>query len=117
MTTLAVYPFTSCSFELLFHVLSFFSILPLLFFFLISFLFLLCFFFFFLDRHFVRDNEIGIVMEYCGLGTLRELIHRERLSHMNLLELMSQLGEGVKFLHQNGVFHRDLKPENILLKV
>lgn len=63
----------------------------------------------------MQGHEIGIVMEYCGLGTLRTLLE-SRLPEGQILELMTQIMAGVKFLHENGIFHRDLKPENILLQ-
>ncbi|KAF3935661.1 hypothetical protein ABW19_dt0206494 [Dactylella cylindrospora] len=57
-----------------------------------------------------------IQMEYCDKQTLRDYI--ERGLHMNPTEywkLLSQILEGLDYIHKKGIIHRDLKPENIFL--
>ncbi len=68
------------------------------------------------DWHLLHNNEFGIVMEFCELGTLRAWLGQGRPSELAVTELMLQLANGVAFLHEHGVFHRDLKPENIMLQ-
>lgn len=46
--------------------------------------------------------------------TLRKLILKG-IEHTRVLDLFSQVLDGVEAAHQSGVWHRDLKPENILL--
>lgn len=45
--------------------------------------------------------------------TLRELIN-EGLSKLDILEIFSQILDGIEATHLHGIWHRDLKPENIL---
>jgi len=75
--------------------------------------------------------RIGIVMEYCEGGTLTGLIEHycdrkpqddaapqnpsRSLPVQCVLRLLTEICEGMQFLHSRGVIHRDLKCENILL--
>lgn len=54
-----------------------------------------------------------IIMEYCEGASLER--HIERLSEGVNKELMLQVSEGVKALHDKHIGHRDLKPENVMI--
>lgn len=62
----------------------------------------------------------AIIMEYCELGDLRELIYElkstnRRLEQKGLLDVIYQISDGLSYLHSRGLIHRDIKLENILL--
>ena len=77
----------------------------------------------------MNKRKCSIIMELMD-GDLHTLIARlveENLpsgsgpewppfSIMEAVDLMLQVGEGVKYLHESGIVHRDLKPENVLVK-
>lgn len=48
-------------------------------------------------------------------GTLTDLIASKDYSRDKSLELSSQIGQGMMYLHSKRIVHRDLKPDNILL--
>jgi serine/threonine protein kinase len=55
-------------------------------------------------------------MEYVSGGELFQFVEeRGRLSEYQAAKFLSQLLDGVEYLHQNRIYHRDLKLENILL--
>jgi hypothetical protein len=56
-----------------------------------------------------RDYE---VLEYLPEGNLRALMTRP----VDIREVVRQLAEGLKSLHDAGIVHRDLKPENVLVR-
>jgi len=56
-----------------------------------------------------------IVMEYVAGESLRQMLARRELAIDEILDIMLQLGAGLRSAHEQGVWHRDLKPENILL--
>lgn len=51
----------------------------------------------------------GYIMEYCPDGDL----YRSK-TKLDTLEIIRQLSEAVRYLHQNNLIHRDIKPHNIL---
>ena len=72
----------------------------------------------------------GLIFEYCNSGTLRSLLYKtvhhdeipycryESLRRLRLEEkvsLVSQLIQGLYYLHNKGFVHRDLKSENCLI--
>lgn len=65
-------------------------------------------------------NETGhlfIVMEYVEGTSLLDIMKQETLPLMKVLEITSQICEGLQFAHDHGVIHRDIKPTNILIDV
>ncbi len=56
-------------------------------------------------------------MEYVEGKTLRELLADGLLPTRKLLQIASQIAEGLSKAHAAGIVHRDLKPENIMFTV
>jgi hypothetical protein len=61
------------------------------------------------DRHY-------IVMEYCGGGTLSDLLTAEGpLEPSRAVNIVSEILGAVGYAHRSGIVHRDIKPANVLL--
>ncbi|KPP63226.1 hypothetical protein Z043_118532, partial [Scleropages formosus] len=66
-------------------------------------------------------NDLPLLaMEYCSRGDLRKLLSKPEnccgLKESEVLSLLSDVGSGIQYLHENKIIHRDLKPENIVLQ-
>lgn len=61
-----------------------------------------------------------LAMEYCSGGDLRKLLNKPEnccgLKESQVLNILSDIGFGIQYLHDNRIIHRDLKPENIVLQ-
>eukprot|EP01017_Pseudomicrothorax_dubius_P045733 TRINITY_DN794_c0_g1_i1.p1 TRINITY_DN794_c0_g1~~TRINITY_DN794_c0_g1_i1.p1 ORF type:complete len:643 (-),score=160.85 TRINITY_DN794_c0_g1_i1:66-1994(-) len=68
-------------------------------------------------EHVFEDQEnVYILLEMCTNQTLNELIkRRKRLTEIEVQCYLSQLINGLKYLHSNRVIHRDLKLGNLFL--
>lgn len=65
---------------------------------------------------FVSEKELSfVVMELLEGETLRSRIARSPLPWHKVVEIATDIAEGLAAAHSKGVIHRDLKPENILL--
>jgi serine/threonine protein kinase len=56
-----------------------------------------------------------VAMEYVPGGTLRQWMRDRELTVPQIVEIATQIAEGLAELHKKGVIHRDLKPENVML--
>lgn len=54
-----------------------------------------------------------LVMKYCGGGSLSKKIGK--LDDTELMHVVRDMAEGLKYLHQNKIVHQDIKPANILI--
>lgn len=69
-----------------------------------------------LERYFIDNNNIIILMELCTQNTQMELVRNRRyLSETETQTLQWQLIDVVSYLHHNLVIHRDLKQGNLFL--
>lgn len=65
----------------------------------------------------ITEPILSFVMEFVDGDTLEEYLQRrERLSEIEIVDLILPVMSAVGFAHNKGVIHRDLKPSNVLLK-
>ena len=65
-------------------------------------------------HHFVQEDLLYIVMEYCPLGSLRDLMRKEKITTTFVWKWMSELTETLQLVHEKEIIHHDIKPDNIL---
>jgi len=63
---------------------------------------------------FAGEYDFGILQFYQA-GNLQQLADKTQLSLTQKEVILTQLLEGIGFLHSHGIIHRDLKPQNILI--
>lgn len=62
------------------------------------------------------DGNFYIVMEFINGQTLKQLIKkRGKLSVPEVVDIMSQLTDGLAHAHDSYIIHRDIKPQNIMI--
>jgi serine/threonine protein kinase len=59
---------------------------------------------------------VQIVMEYCDLGSLTELIKPKSMREKHIAFVASEILQALQYLHSLNRIHRDIKAENILVK-
>lgn len=68
-----------------------------------------------LDGGIAESGEPYLVMEYIGGQTMEQLFTAPGQSRLNLVRLLEQVCEAVRYLHSQLMVHADLKPANILV--
>lgn len=64
-----------------------------------------------------EDGEYYIVMEYLSGKTLKQLLKkRETLTLTEVIDIMSQITDGISHAHSSYIIHRDIKPQNIMIE-
>jgi len=64
-----------------------------------------------------HKDEIWITMEYCGAGSVGDVIKitKKSLKEDQIAVIAKHTLSGLKYLHKNNIIHRDIKAGNILL--
>ena len=64
-----------------------------------------------------EDGSHYIVMEYIEGKTLKQLLKkRESLTLTEVIDIMTQLTDGISHAHESYIIHRDIKPQNIMIE-
>ncbi|ELP88833.1 protein kinase, putative, partial [Entamoeba invadens IP1] len=69
------------------------------------------------------SSKICMVTEFAEYGSVQDLITKDHKNNTNVLygkdklrvKFISDLANGIKYLHENGILHRDIKPDNVLV--
>lgn len=65
----------------------------------------------------IRLDPLFAMEKYVEGVTLRRLLSEKRvLSISDAAAIAKRIGEGVKCLHEHGVYHNDIRPENVIVK-
>jgi hypothetical protein len=62
------------------------------------------------------DGRPYLVLTYADGGSLADRIKAGPLEIANVVEIVLQVGNGLRQLHSRGVLHRDVKPANVLFR-
>jgi len=62
-----------------------------------------------------NDGQLFIAMDYYEGETLKNKILNELLSIDEILNITTQIAEGLNKAHEKGIIHRDIKPANIFI--
>ena len=64
-----------------------------------------------------EDGAHYIVMEFIEGKTLKQLLKkRETLTITEVVDIMTQLTDGIAHAHESYIIHRDIKPQNIMIE-
>ena len=66
----------------------------------------------------LKNGNYYIVMELCSNGCLLSYLYKLRKSYLTEEEckpFISEILQGLAYIHEQGIYHRDLKDQNILL--
>jgi serine/threonine protein kinase/tetratricopeptide (TPR) repeat protein len=62
-----------------------------------------------------KDGKFFIAMDYYEGETLKDKIRKELLNIDEIIDIITQIAEGLKKAHDSGIIHRDIKPANIYI--
>jgi NIMA (never in mitosis gene a)-related kinase len=69
--------------------------------------------------HFVKDNCLCLIFEYCDKGDLDIFLKNQRknkVTDSRIKKIFVETLLGIEYLHSHNIIHRDIKPSNIFLK-
>ncbi len=61
------------------------------------------------------EEKTHIYMELCK-GNLTDFLNKKTLTSKQKLLIMTQIADGMQFIHKHRIIHKDLKPDNVLIK-
>lgn len=61
------------------------------------------------------DGEFFIAMDFYEGETLKEKIRKGELNLIDIINITTQIAEGLSKAHEKGIIHRDIKPANIFI--
>jgi len=64
----------------------------------------------------IKNEYLYLIMEYCDGSDLSDYIDDYSIDLTQVHLYITQLRDGLKYLHSKKIVHRDLKPHNLLLK-
>jgi len=62
-----------------------------------------------------KDGQFFIAMDYYEGETLKSKISKEPLTLDEIINITTQIAEGLSKAHEKGIIHRDIKPANIFI--
>jgi serine/threonine-protein kinase len=62
-----------------------------------------------------ENDQTFIVMEYVEGKLLRDVINEYKMELDKIIDVITQISEGLSKAHKAGIVHRDIKPENIII--
>lgn len=64
-----------------------------------------------------KVNEVWILMDYCAVGSIRDIIDLtlEPLEEEEIVEVCLGMLKGLAYLHSQNIMHLDVKAGNVLL--
>jgi len=65
-------------------------------------------------HHFIHEEMLFLVMEFCAGGSLRDRMWQQRAAPLAVMEWGRDLTDTLQFVHQHGIVHHDIKPDNLL---
>ncbi|MBX3164205.1 MAG: protein kinase [Bacteroidetes bacterium] len=65
-------------------------------------------------HNFIQNGLLYIVMEYCSVGSLRNVMRKEKFLSGLVWKWIQTLTETLQFVHDKKIIHHDIKPDNIL---
>jgi len=61
------------------------------------------------------DGQVFIALTYYEGDTLKEKIQKGPLKLLEVLDITTQVAEGLAMAHKHGIVHRDIKPANVMV--
>ena len=66
--------------------------------------------------YFQDEDFIYLIMELCDCSLDKIIKKKKNLNAEEIKEILKQLNNVFKIMHEKSIIHRDIKPENILIK-